>query len=58
MSLLRKHTPESVQVKASGGIRALASVLVYRDLGATRIGTSASREILQAARVRLGRTRR
>lgn len=58
VSLLRKHTPESVQVKASGGIRALASVLVYRDLGATRIGTSASREILQAARVRLGRTRR
>ena len=52
--LLREHSPETVQVKASGGIRDLASVLVYRDLGATRIGTSASREILQAARARFG----
>ena len=52
--LLREHTPETVQVKASGGIRDLASVLMYRDLGATRIGTSASREILQAARARFG----
>lgn len=52
--LLRKHSPPAVQVKASGGIRTLDAVLEYRSLGATRIGTSASRSIWTEAREHLG----
>lgn len=47
VALLRKHSPASVQVKASGGIRTLAEVQNYLALGATRIGTSRT-ELLSA----------
>lgn len=48
--LMREHTPPSVQVKASGGIRTLAQVRELRALGASRIGTSSSEAILAEAR--------
>lgn len=50
--LLRKHSPPHVQVKASGGVRDLDQVLRFRALGATRIGTKATKEILAECRRR------
>jgi deoxyribose-phosphate aldolase len=44
--LMRDHSPSNVQVKASGGIRNLATLIAFRELGATRCGTSATAEIL------------
>jgi deoxyribose-phosphate aldolase len=40
VEIMRGASPASVQVKASGGVRDLATLLRYRELGATRIGTS------------------
>jgi deoxyribose-phosphate aldolase len=54
VSLLLDHTPPQVQVKASGGIRTLDQVLEYQALGATRVGSSATREILDEFTRRFG----
>lgn len=43
--MLENATPLSV--KASGGIKTLAEVLFYLDLGVKRIGTSAQKEIIE-----------
>jgi len=43
--LMRKHCSAAVQVKASGGIRTYEDARRFVDLGATRLGTSATREI-------------
>jgi deoxyribose-phosphate aldolase len=51
--LMREQCISSVQIKASGGIRTLDDLMMFRDLGATRIGTSSTREILEAAGRRL-----
>lgn len=53
LTLMRQHSPDTVQVKASGGIRTLESLLSVRDLGVTRIGTSSTQAILDEARTRL-----
>ncbi len=53
LTLMRKHSPDSVQVKASGGIRTLDTLLSVRDIGVTRIGTSSTQTILDEARRRL-----
>lgn len=50
--LMRERSEGSVQVKASGGIRTLEDVLAYAEAGATRIGTSATIQILEEARKR------
>ena len=52
--LMRRYCAPDVQVKASGGIRDLPSVLHYRSLGASRIGTSSTSAILDACRQQLG----
>ena len=44
--LLRTRSVDTVQVKASGGVRTLEQVEQYLALGATRIGTSATERIL------------
>ncbi|MCX6204246.1 MAG: deoxyribose-phosphate aldolase [Bacteroidetes bacterium] len=41
VALFRKHLPELVQIKASGGIRDYATAKLMIDAGATRIGCSA-----------------
>jgi deoxyribose-phosphate aldolase len=51
--LMRRHAPAHVGVKAAGGIRDLDALLALRDLGATRIGSTRTREILDACRRRL-----
>ena len=50
--LMRDHSPASVQVKASGGIRTLDRLLALRSLGVTRIGSSSTAAILDEARQR------
>jgi deoxyribose-phosphate aldolase len=55
LRLMRAHTPPSVQVKASGGIRTLDQVLEIRALGVSRIGTSSTAAILGELRARLSR---
>jgi deoxyribose-phosphate aldolase len=53
LSLMRRHSPPHVQVKASGGIRTLDELLAARALGATRIGSSRSAELLAEVERRL-----
>lgn len=54
LKLMRKHSAESVQVKAAGGVRELDQLLAVRDLGVTRCGASATAKILDELRDRLG----
>ncbi len=51
--LMRKNTPETVQVKAAGGVRTLDRLLEVRDLGVTRVGASRTVTILDECRKRL-----
>ena len=54
LKLMRKHTPEHVQVKAAGGVRDFDALLAVRELGVTRVGASATIAILDECRKRLG----
>lgn len=53
LSLMRKHSPASVQVKAAGGVRTLDRLLEVRALGVSRVGATATAVILDEARRRL-----
>jgi len=46
VAFMRSLLPENVLIKASGGIRDLKTVQALIDAGASRIGTSKSKEIL------------
>ncbi len=52
LQLMRSHTASAVQIKAAGGVRTLDDLLRVRALGVTRIGATATREILEAAKAR------
>jgi deoxyribose-phosphate aldolase len=47
VALMRSHLPENVQIKASGGIRTYEFALKLIEAGATRLGCSASVEIIK-----------
>jgi deoxyribose-phosphate aldolase len=49
VQLFRKHLPDAVHIKASGGIRDYATAKQMIDAGATRIGCSAGVAILTGA---------
>jgi len=53
LRLMRQHAPESVQVKAAGGVRTLDRLLEVRQLGVTRLGATRTVEILDECRRRL-----
>jgi deoxyribose-phosphate aldolase len=53
VKLMRAHSPARVQVKAAGGIRDLDQLLEYRALGASRVGASRTKDILEDCRRRL-----
>jgi deoxyribose-phosphate aldolase len=53
LTLMRKHSPAHVQVKAAGGVRTFERVLAVRALGVTRIGATATKAILEECRQRL-----
>ena len=46
VSLMVKACAQAIQVKAAGGIKNLEALLRMRQIGATRIGTSSTRNIL------------
>lgn len=52
MKLMRKHSKPSVQVKGAGCIRTLDDLLHVMSLGVTRIGATATVNILEEARKR------
>lgn len=47
--LMRKHSPKEVQVKAAGGVRDFARLKAVYALGVTRVGATASPQILGEA---------
>jgi deoxyribose-phosphate aldolase len=53
LKLMRRSSPPSVQIKAAGGVRTLNRLLEVRALGVTRVGATATREILEECRKRL-----
>ncbi len=53
LELMRRHSPPEVEVKAAGGLRDLDAVLRAKSLGATRVGSSATAQILDDCRARL-----
>ena len=54
LTLMRKHSPPQVQVKAAGGVRTYERVLGVRALGVSRIGATATKAILDECRAKLG----
>jgi deoxyribose-phosphate aldolase len=52
LRLMRSHAAPAVQIKAAGGVRTLDDLLRVRLLGVTRVGATATREILEAAKTR------
>ena len=54
VKLMREHSPRHVQVKAAGGVRNLDALLELRAVGATRVGSSSTAQILEECRRRLG----
>jgi deoxyribose-phosphate aldolase len=53
LTLMRKHSPAHVQVKAAGGVRTFDRVLAVRALGVTRIGATATKAILDECKQKL-----
>jgi len=53
LKLMRKHSPQHVQVKAAGGVRDLDTLLTVREIGVTRVGATRSAAILDECRRRL-----
>lgn len=49
LKLMRAHCPESVQIKAAGGVRSLDDLLKVRSFGVTRIGATATEVMLNDA---------
>lgn len=54
LKLMRKHSPDYVQVKAAGGVRDLDGLSAVRDIGVTRCGASRTADMLDECRKRLG----
>jgi len=49
---MRGNSSRNVQIKAAGGVRTLDDVLRVCSLGVTRIGATATIEILEEAKAR------
>lgn len=50
LRLMRRCSPPHVQVKAAGGVRTYERLLAVRALGVTRVGATATKAILDAAK--------
>lgn len=49
LRLMREHSGANVQIKAAGGVRTLDNLLEVARLGVTRVGATATRQILDEA---------
>ena len=54
LKLMRVHSPDSVQVKAAGGVRDLDRLLEVRAIGVTRVGATRTKDMLDECKRRLG----
>lgn len=54
LRLMRAYCPDSVAIKAAGGVRTLDDLLRVRALGVARVGATATRAMLEEAKRRLG----
>jgi len=54
VELMRKYSTPNVAIKAAGGIRSLDDLLTLQAAGATRFGATATANILEEAKKRLG----
>jgi deoxyribose-phosphate aldolase len=54
VQIMRKYSDPQIQIKGAGGIRTLDDLLRYRALGVTRVGATASVQMLEEAKKRLG----
>ncbi|MFZ1040001.1 MAG: deoxyribose-phosphate aldolase [Anaerolineales bacterium] len=52
LRLMREHCSATIGIKAAGGVRTLDDLLRVRSLGVTRIGATATAEILEEAKRR------
>lgn len=50
LKLMRRCSPAHVQVKAAGGVRTFERLLAVRAMGVTRVGATATKEILDECR--------
>ena len=53
LALMRRHSPDYVQVKAAGGVRDLDALLQVRALGVTRVGATRTAAMLDECKRRL-----
>jgi len=54
IALMRKHSDPAVKVKAAGGVRTLDDMLKMVEKGATRLGATATKAIIEEANKRFG----
>ena len=54
LKLMREASPPWVQVKAAGGVRTFERLMEVRALGVTRVGATATKQILDEAKAKLG----
>ena len=54
LRLMRQYAPPHVQVKAAGGVRTFERLMEVRAIGVTRVGATATKQILDEARAKLG----
>jgi deoxyribose-phosphate aldolase len=52
LTLMRKHAAPEVRIKAAGGVRTLDHILRIRNLGVSRVGTTATESIMKEAALR------
>lgn len=55
VKLMKAHIPTHMEVKASGGVKSLASALDFISQGATRLGTSSGVAIMNGLEVKDGK---
>jgi len=54
IALMRKHSGPNVQVKAAGGVRTLKDMLILKELGITRCGSTVTAQVIADAKVFFG----
>lgn len=54
LKLMRDNSPPWVQVKAAGGVRTFEKLMEVRAIGVSRVGATATKQILDEAKAKLG----
>lgn len=52
LKIMKDNINDSIEIKASGGIRTLDQLLEYYEMGVTRFGTSSTVKILEEAKIK------